>query len=197
MPLLQTSLSPEVFEANEGVMETLGSLANSIVNMNKAPASGKLALLNAVDMMPTIAQAAEVYDMSSYAEQAATAVTVEAQGNNAIRSQLEAMKDQIIKFTMAQAEAQNMSYVQQIKAAWGDLVGLNSTVPVIVEQNPATVKNDDVLALTTSPAVLARSIDACFVQSIAAKKVASFCTAGTLPVSTAVTLPLATPCAPS
>lgn len=158
MPLLQTSLSPEVFEANEGVMETLGSLANSIVNMNKAPASGKLALLNAVDMMPTIAQAAEVYDMSSYAEQAATAVTVEAQGNNAIRSQLEAMKDQIIKFTMAQAEAQNMSYVQQIKAAWGDLVGLNSTVPVVVEQNPATVKNDDALALTTSPTELATKV---------------------------------------
>ena len=99
----------------------------------------------------------EVYDANEYAIQLMESITTELATRNTVRTGLQKQRDAIVQATMQAAQTQNIGYVQQIKAAWGDLVELNSTVPVVVEQDPATVANDDVLQATTAASQMVSS----------------------------------------
>ena len=102
----------------------------------------------AASLQPTVAQSAQVFDMSGYTTRAKALVEDEADSNNQVRGELEGMRRQISLRAQNYANLKNQWYIQTQKAAVGDNVTLNSTVPVVVEQSPDTVQVDAALEAT-------------------------------------------------
>lgn len=104
--------------------------------------------IDAAPLKPTVAQAVDVYDVSSYAKRSTALIEAEEANNNQVRQTLEKMRAETSKAAQTAATARNMAYVQSTKAAYSDNIKLNSAVPVVVEQTPETVVNDDALMAT-------------------------------------------------
>lgn len=102
----------------------------------------------ASSLQPTVSQAVQVYDMSSYTKRAKAAIEAEAASNNAVREKLEQMRQNVSLRAQERAMAANKSYIQEKKAALGDNTTINSTVPVTQEQTADTVENDNVIEQT-------------------------------------------------
>ena len=124
---------------------------NAIIASSTAPAdeSGSVPA-EAASLAPSVAQAAQVYDVSSYTSRAKALVEEEAGANNTVRTQLESIRQDVSAEAQDYATDLNAEYVQNTAAALGDNVTLNSTVPVAIEQSPNTVINDDAID-STSP----------------------------------------------
>ena len=121
--------------------DVTNQIASGAADAKKA-ASGEVPA-EAASFVPTVADSAKVYDMSSYTRRATSLVESESAANNKVRAQLEAMRANISKRSQERAKNENRQYIQEMKAALGDNTTINSTVPVAQEQTPDTVENDD------------------------------------------------------
>lgn len=92
----------------------------------------------------------ELFDDNSYVMKVWDSVASELTSRTSKQAELAAKRQEVKRKATLDAELKQNNYIQQIRASWGDLISLASTVPAVVEQDPTTVKNDDNLQRTTA-----------------------------------------------
>ena len=90
----------------------------------------------------------EVYNSNDYVMKVWDSIASEMTGRTVAQSNLQSKRVDAVKRAQAEAEQASIGYVQQIKAAWGDLIHTASTVPAVIEQTDETIRNDDNLQKT-------------------------------------------------
>ena len=90
----------------------------------------------------------EVYNSNDYVMKVWDSITNELNTRTVMQNNLQSKRLEVAREAAAAAEQANIGYVQQIKAAWGDLIHTASTVPAVIEQTDETIKNDDNLQKT-------------------------------------------------
>lgn len=90
----------------------------------------------------------EVYNSNDYVMSAWDSIVNEMTGRTVTQNNLQSRRLDAARQAMEAAEQANIGYVQQIRAAWGDLIHTASTVPAVIEQTDETIRNDDNLQKT-------------------------------------------------
>ena len=91
----------------------------------------------------------EIFNSNNYVMQVWDSVASELAGRSTMQQNLNSKRATAAEQSVLAAEKANLGYIQQIRAAWGDLMSVASTVPAVVEQSEGTIKNDDNLSNTT------------------------------------------------
>lgn len=90
----------------------------------------------------------EIYDSNDYVMQVWDSIGAELIAREDTRTELQKQRDEEAQRAVEAAQLANANYVQQMYAAYSDMIQTASTVPAVVDQSGETIKNDDVLEQT-------------------------------------------------